>query len=272
MKLSLLEWFRSFLGEDFDWGQFSKPQAPSTADDDAVMNALQALENDPNGREAVRAAKDKAHGDVLTQNRVLLMRKGIDTSKLHKLGQGAGGIAYDMGNGKVFKVTEDANEAKVSTSLKGKSIPGVAAVYDTWKFPSGKMYGIILEKVFPFETWPNDILKSSIEEVVDTFHLKGMLQKHHGDWNAIWQEIAKSPFVDNNQEDLKRALDIFQRIVQSLGSAGISNYFDIHLGNLGKRPSGEVVVFDVGFAGGGQEPATLNEFLRWLRREQRNHC
>lgn len=270
MKVSLLEWLRFFLGEDFDWEQFSKPQNQGSKEDDAIMNALHALENDPNGREALRASKDKAHNDVLSQNRVLLMRKGIDISKLKKLGQGAGGIAYDMGNGKVFKVTEDANEAKVSTSLKGKSIPGVAMVYDTWKFPTSRMYGIILEKVLPFESWPNDTLKSSIEEVVDTFNLKGLLQKYHGDWNAIWQEIAKSPFADNTPEDLKKALDIFQRIVQSLGSAGISNFFDIHLGNLGKRTNGEVVVFDVGFAHGGQEPSTLNEFMRWLRREQRN--
>ena len=97
-----------------------------------------------------------------------------------------------------------------------------------------------------------------------------MLQKHQGDWNKIWQEIASSPFADNSQQDLKQALDIFQRIVQSLGSVGITNFFDIHLGNLGKRASGEVVVFDVGFAHGGQEPSTLNEFMRWLRREKRS--
>ena len=270
MKTSLLEWLKIFLGEDFDWDSLSKPQTSQSHEDDAVMNALRALENDPRGREALIASKDQAHGDVLTQNKMLLLRKGIDISKLKKLGQGAGGIAYDIGNGKVFKVTEDSDEAKISTSLKGKSISGVAMVYDTWKFPTSRMYGIILEKVLPFERWPDDKLKSSIEEVVDTFHLKGMLQKHQGDWNKIWQEIASSPFADNSQQDLKQALDIFQRIVQSLGSVGITNFFDIHLGNLGKRASGEVVVFDVGFAHGGQEPSTLNEFMRWLRREQRN--
>ncbi len=270
MKVSLLEWLSFLLGEDFDWEQFSKPQS-SGADDDAIMNALRAIENNPEGREALRVSKDQAHSDVLSQNKNLLLKKGIDISKLEQLGQGAGGIAYDMGNGKVFKVTEDGNEAKVSTTLKGKNIPGIAIVYDVWKFPTSKMYGIILEKVLPFEKWPNDTFKSSVEEVVDTFHLKGMLQKYNGDWNKIWQEISASPFLDNDKEQLKQALDVFQRIVQSLNSVGITNFFDVHLGNLGKRANGEVVMFDVGFAQGGQEPSTLNEFLRWLRREQRNN-
>lgn len=269
MKISLAEWFRFWLAEDFDWGQFSKPQAPGNADDDVVMNALHALENDPRGREAVVNAKDKAHGDVLSQNKALLLKKGIDVSKLKQLGQGAGGIAYRMGNGKVFKVTEDASEAKTSTTLKGKSVPGVAIIYDTWKFPTSRMYGIIVEEVVPFEKWQNDTLKSSIEEVVDTFLLKSKL-KSGQTWEQIWQEISSSPFAENSQQDLKQALDVFQRIVQSLASVGITNFFDIHLGNLGKRATGEVVVFDVGFAQGGQEPSTLNEFFRWLRREQRN--
>ena len=270
MKVSLLEWFRFLLSEDFDWEQFSKPQS-SGADDDAIMNALRAIESDPEGKQALKASKDQAHDNVLTQNKNLLLKKGIDISKLQRLGQGAGGIAYDMGNGKVFKVTEDVNEAKVSTSLKGKNIPGIATVYDVWKFPTSKMYGIILEKVLPFEKWPNDAFKSSVEEVVDTFNLKGMLQKYQGDWNKIWQEISSSPFLDNDKEHLKQALDVFQRMIQSLGTAGITNFFDVHLGNLGKRANGEVVMFDIGFAQGGQEPSTLNEFLKWLQREQRNH-
>lgn len=267
-KLSLLEIFKFFLGEDFDWEQFSKPQG-NNGDDDAVMRALSAIENDPQGKQNLKSSKDQEHQNVLTQNKNLLLKKGIDISKLQHLGQGAGGIAYDMGNGKVFKVTQDANEAKVSTSLKGKNVPGIAIVYDVWKFPASNMYGIVLEKVIPFERWPNDAVKSSVEEVVDTFHLKGMLQKYQGDWNKIWQEISASPFLDNDKEQLKQALDIFQRIVQSLGSVGITNFFDLHLGNMGKRTSGEVVLFDIGFAQGGQEPSTLNEFLRWLKREQK---
>lgn len=191
-QFSLLELFEFFLKEDFDWEQFSKPQTSQGTNDDAVMSALQALEKDPSGRETLKTSKNQAHGDILTQNKMLLMKKGIDISKLQELGRGAGGIAYDLGNGKVFKVTEDVNEVKVSTSLKNKQIAGVAAVYDTWKFPTSRMYGIILEKVLPFEKWPNDQLKSSVEEIVDTFNLKGMLQKHQGNWNKIWQEIAAS--------------------------------------------------------------------------------
>ncbi len=86
-----------------------------------------------------------------------LKKKGIDASKLKKLGVGTMGVAYDLGD-KVLKVTKDVREAKASAIVAGKNIPNVVQVYDIWKFPDVNWYGLIIEKLTPLSKESNSLL------------------------------------------------------------------------------------------------------------------
>lgn len=249
-KKLLNKLIKLLLEADVDWTQFS---SGGQEEDDPVMNALNNLSSNPEAQQAVQQAaaqKQQQHQDILTQNQQALLQKGIDIHKLHKLGQGAGGIAYAIDNQRVLKVTGDASEAGSSSFLKGKNVKGIINIYDVWQFPNSNMYGIIMEKIVPFKDWASDPLKQDMEEIVDTFNLKKLIQKHHGDWNQIWQEIDKSELhmPNANKQTMKKALLMLANAVDGLKAVGIHNFFDVHLENLGKRMNGEVVIFDIGFA------------------------
>ena len=239
-------------------------------DMDAMLNAIMTASQHPEAREAVRAQQQKKTQGlmgVLQDSAVqkALLKKGIDTTKLKKLGQGTQGIAFDIpGSGRVLKVTEDAHEASASNTLVGKSLKHVANVFGVWKFPNTNYYGIVLEKVVPFEQWSNDSLKDAIEEVVDVGGLKSVLMKTRGNWNQTRQEILQSETlsIGKTQQEMRaieQAFDLLFQAHSEIEQAGL-DFFDYNLGNLGKRiKDGSVVVFDIGYSKGGSTPPTLTE-------------
>ncbi len=76
----------------------------------------------------------------------LLKRRAYLPNKF--LGQGANGKAYALPDGRVLKVTEDADEAKTSMALKGHSMPNVVRIDDVFRFPepSGRLDALIRQK------------------------------------------------------------------------------------------------------------------------------
>ena len=234
--------------EEIDWNQFSSTQAND--DSSAVFRAIDAMSKDPEGRKILDTHKQKQaknFEDILTNSKVFLQKKGINIVNLKRLGSGAGGIAYAINNEKVLKITTDHQEAMVASTLKNKKIKGVVSIFDIWKFPNSNFYGIIMEKLLPFEKWPNDEMKQSMEEIVDTFNIKNLFNKHHGNWDDIWADINSSPLfkMAGKPQDLKNAFQILITIESNLKTAGIQNFGDVHIDNLGKRTNGEIVIFDI---------------------------
>jgi hypothetical protein len=165
------------------------------------------------------------------------------------------GIAFDIGNNMVLKLTADDAEAASANSLKGKKFKNIANVFDAWKFQKSKYFGIVLELVVPFNRWPNSPEKEQVEEIVDTMGLKKLLIKHKGNWEAVWQEMQAESFVPLD----KNIFLTFANMTKELQSVGVSGFFDIHLNNLGKRlSSGDIVAFDIGFSKGGTPPPELS--------------
>jgi hypothetical protein len=257
---SILKEYIQLILKEFDWNQFSSSDTED--DNDPVVQTLNKMQADPEGQKAIAAQKqqkDQSHQDILTVNKVALAQKGINIAALKRLGQGAGGIAYAIDDKRVLKVTEDQAEASVANSIKGKNLKGIINIFDAWKFPNSNFYGVVMEKVIPFDQWPNDQLKHDLEEIVDTFNLKQLLQKYHGDWEKIWKDMSSSPLfkMAGDPANLKKAFETIAIVGNNLKAAGIQNFFDLHLGNIGKNTAGNVVVFDIGFAGGGSEPPVL---------------
>lgn len=87
-------------------------------------------------------------------------QKGINVSNMTGTGLGTGedGVAYDMGGGKVFKVTTSEKEAGVSYHLmqRGKGLSHVIPIYDVFKFHQtpgqfSPVWGIEQKKLKPLD-------------------------------------------------------------------------------------------------------------------------
>lgn len=278
----LYNFILKFLREEFNWDQFSRSSSPEESDDPlhaAIQHGLTKAAEDPEGRAVLqqkREEKKDSFKDILEVNKGLLAKeKKINVDSLKLLGSGAGGTAYDIGNGLVLKVTKDSSEAQSSNLIKGKKIPGIIHIQDVWQFPNSSFYGLIMEKIIPFKSWPEDEEKDYLDKIVDNLDLKSKLMKYKDNTGEIWKAILAEPTfsVSGNPEKLSEAFQLLTNIIQQVKSAGINNFFDLHLENLGKRVSnGEVVVFDLGFSDGGTEPSvlgsssSLNEFNFTLRK------
>ena len=68
--------------------------------------------------------------------------------KPKKLGEGKFGAAYDIGGGKIMKITTDKNEAFASSLVAGKNVMGVWKVDSVWNYkPEKDVFVIIGEKL-----------------------------------------------------------------------------------------------------------------------------
>ncbi len=250
----------------------------STEHIDAVSRALQALQDNPEAQGALAQHKKEEDETLLgvlrKSSEVLKTKKGIDVSKLRKLGQGAQGTAFEIDRDRVLKVTRDTSEAMSSNALVGKDLKHITRIFDVWQFPSpgpgGKLsefYGIVLERVIPFETWPEDNIKEMTGELLDVINLKLVLQRRHGNWDDTWKFIEQHHLGDFGV-DRKALESVFLELKAAsdeLESFGVRNFFDFHTGNIGKKPKdNKIVIFDIGFSqntSGGKPDVLLEEDL-----------
>ena len=67
------------------------------------------------------------------------------------LGEGWNGRAFDIGGGRVLKITSDEIEAKTSNHIKEKNLKHVVRVFDVFEIPTNgeRWFGIIQEKLSP---------------------------------------------------------------------------------------------------------------------------
>jgi len=237
---------------------------------------------------------DKAGGDdafdaTLKANQENLQKlKSIDVSKLRKLGAGTKGIAYDVGGGKVLKVTSDHTEAQASHSITGDTLNNVVKIFDVFKFGKVKsndtLYGIVQEKLAPLSS-------TEQKEIVELFNFidassKLLTSIATETWdqfvNKLYSEIEddvtkelgvdpKSPAGENKIR--KVAANKHAAIVGKLKKYNIhgmisdlrkSNiqFADYHEGNVMKRGS-EYVINDLGMSKSqGGDPPVFENLLR----------
>jgi cytidyltransferase-like protein len=117
------------------------------------------------GKQALKKALD-ANKDSLAARKPF----AVNVDSLHELGNGMDGVAYDMGQNKVFKVTSDKGEAFSSMQVftKNKNLQHVVKIFDVFHFKntggaSGDLYGIVLEKLTPL----TDKEKLEYERITD---------------------------------------------------------------------------------------------------------
>ncbi|MHB8407977.1 MAG: 2'-5' RNA ligase family protein [Acidiferrobacterales bacterium] len=222
----------------------------------------------------------KAGGDayvdkIIQMNAAPLAKKGINVHNLKRLGNGMDGIAYDVGNGKVLKVTVDADEANTDHGLKGKSLHHVVKIFDVWRFkvPDGskEIFGVLEEKLVPL----SEQEKKEFEDATDFFNeemtphakefksalrsgnwnefvkvLKRVIaEEKRSEWDRAWDQEAFDILVDRTVEKHLEILEKFKlkEMMTELRSNRVE-FTDYHGGNVMKR-GGNYVINDLGRSG-----------------------
>ena len=122
-----------------------------------------------NIREATDSGMEEADiMDSLDANSEPLKKFGIDTNKLKRLGAGKDGVAFSIGNGKVLKVTTNADEARSSIKLsKLKQSEHVVHIFNVFRFKpdtvagNKELFGIVTELLTKLDN--NE--KSEVDEI-----------------------------------------------------------------------------------------------------------
>ena len=183
----------------------------------------------------------------------LLVKNGIKVGKY--IGSGYYGSAYDIGGGKVLKVTDDPDEARASMHLMGKKLNYVVQFFKVFKFPQlsqKQLFGIVMEKVKTLKpgTGQEHQLSSAIREFVDVVGNDTMVDK-----SMSWDELVDyyesmidyDPDPDMESIEVVQVLELFN--IGKMRDELIANdiaFIDMHGGNIGYAKSGVWKAFDLG--------------------------
>jgi tRNA nucleotidyltransferase/poly(A) polymerase/GNAT superfamily N-acetyltransferase len=174
------------------------------------------------------------------------------------IGEGTFGVAYDIGNNMVLKVTGDRSEANENLMLVGKHMKHIAEPYKVFSIKSQSIktttdeddvYVIILEKLttnptefkatrdrmdFAFDK----IMGVKFSDVVDHYVYKQ-------DYDGVDEEKVEK-YMARNPKDAQYLKDIL-KIAQEAKDLGIESMDYLNPSNLGYKPDGTLAFFDVGF-------------------------
>lgn len=173
------------------------------------------------------------------------------------IGQGLFGVAYNIGNNMVLKVTSDRSEANENMELIGKQLKYIAEPYRVFaiKPESGetKYYVIILEKL------KTDIayFKAMVDRM--NFAFGKIMGSNYADVVDYYVNGDKVGVIDPNvdEEKIKKYMarnpkdaEFFNKILkigEEVNKYGLESTDYINPNNLGYKPDGTLGFFDVGF-------------------------
>ena len=172
--------------------------------------------------------------------------------KLDYLGSGLFGAAYDIGDGKVLKLTTDHTEANENIYLKGKDLKHIAEPYEVSKInvkDDKDIYIIVLEKL---ETDPSTykkhikLLDDFFEENIGRGFADIIGDYIHYGWDDSIETIEYKRFLKNNPETAEFFQGILN-IADELKKHNVGSMDFVSYTNLGYKSDGSLAFFDVGF-------------------------
>ena len=196
-----------------------------------------------------------------------MQRLGISLQKIDSLpilGTGTRGTAFDLGDNRVLKITNDSDEAEAAAILVGQNIPNVCIFYGVWKLGESHYYAILQEKLKPLSS-------SAAKEFDDALVATGLpvwAKRADGSWDSVKQmstefvlKQIKKHFRDNYnspkaQQYAKSINDKWNLLIkkygirtlfQTLTNLGI-DFHDYHAGNMMTRDDGTLVLIDLGMS------------------------
>jgi hypothetical protein len=209
-----------------------------------------------------------------------MKKMGVNPDALRKIATGTRGTAFDAGNDKVFKVTNDEKEAQAASVMVGKDIKNIVHFYGVCRFGDTPFYGIMQEKLEPL---PKEASNAFNKALVAT-GLPIWIKRAEGNWDNAKKltkqyilEQVKKKFSDNlNSPDAQayaRGInEQWNLLVTKFGPRDMFNtltqlgidFHDYHAGNLMQRADGTMVLIDLGMSkvsGGGGNIETINQAM-----------
>ncbi len=171
---------------------------------------------------------------------------GVNIDPNNYLGGGFWGVAFDVGNGDVVKITEDPEEADKSGELVGVTSKRMADIYSVDRLESNK-YAIWQEKLealpyFYDDAYENFLLYLSdfLGRGVGSGIVSDFLRKGKNEQFIDFLELHMD--VSNNYSPI----DIYVELLDIAKEASDKGVYleDIHEGNLGLK-NGKLAIFDI---------------------------
>jgi hypothetical protein len=205
--------------------------------------------------------------------------------KISFIASGTKGSAFDVGGGKVFKVTPDRAEARAAAKLLKNSLDSVVKYYAVVKFADTGVYGILQEMLVPLSSneareFDEAVTNTKIREIMIKLDHPPFAEVEDGFKYVLNRRLEtlkkeEGATADDLKDEAEKAKWHWHLLVskyhvnetyENLLSAGIK-FHDFHAGNLAHRgnKSGPIIVFDLGYSKvQGDEGAleTLKEFVR----------
>jgi len=202
----------------------------------------------PEGQQNLTEEYDREIADIIAQQ--------VATQK--ELGQavymrgGRNGIAYDIGNDRVLKITKDKSEAVENLSLIGKKLKYVAEIFHVYEVTSKSheippTYAIVLEKL---ETTPEirrqfDRLEYAFKNIMGV-EIPDVIEYYLGEWDDGKVDKNKiNSYLKRNPRDAEFFGGLL-RIMEETKAEGIESIDYLNPDNLGYRKNGALAFFDVG--------------------------
>lgn len=181
----------------------------------------------------------------MADNAKTIGQKLINLGYVNKkfLGKGYYGRVFDLGNGKVLKMTKDKKEAILTSLLIGKKSKYIVNVFRVFVFKTyDLMWFIEEEKLQP--------IKQSIENEIEDSGLADAFNNYFEGFNQ--HDYNQIIFIDNQLNNAPENKEIKKFIRNMLGAAielkrNKVDFRDFHVGNIMYDPKKEVYkIIDLG--------------------------
>jgi len=190
------------------------------------------------------------------------IKSSFNINKMKYVGRGAHGLAFQVDNNKIVKVTNDKDEVAVIERLFNipnlnsgviidldREIPGVINFYKIKYYPQYDFYAILMDKANPLpfeEKKVYDIIHQENGSYVDSPFWEEFYEDDEDIRDELLDRINDEldQFdIDLNEYDLVDYIEKYEELLKLLDENNISTQ-DLHGGNIGEI-NGELVHYDV---------------------------
>lgn len=246
--------YKDNLLKFFDVGGYSVVSEP-----DLDNNNIISL---PENKEVVKESYDRNTADIIANK--VAEKMGLPEPKY--IGGGCFGIAYDIDNNKVLKITKDKTEASENSMLIGRKLKYIAEPYNVFQIDSKSVpnapqtFGIILEKL---QTDPeiqrmHARLEFAFEKIMKV-QISDVIKYYLGEWdNGRVSKQKIDSYLKKNPKDAE-FFGGMVRIAEEVKDLGIESMDYLNPYNLGYKKNGALGFFDLGWGNFLIEPQNVQK-------------
>lgn len=172
---------------------------------------------------------DEDHIDVLGDIFKKLVKRFKLNSKVKYLNSGAFGMAFDVGDDKVIKLTSNRGEAIIAKGMLGKNIPHCVNYYDVVFIKKYGVYAILMDRAEMFEKKAKEVVEVLTNLNIGQCNLK-----------RVKRDLGHTTLSDN---EVSKVIADYVKMYKSLTKSKVS-LDDLHSDNMGYLKS-KMVHFDM---------------------------